>query len=68
MRVFKQHNRDFVRIAIKRERLKQLFLLKRRSKDVVSEEEIKALDKEIKQDIERINKVIGGILNGTTNK
>ena len=68
MKVFKNHNRDFVRIAIKREQLKQMIYAKRRNNEYVSEEKIKSLDKEIKQEIERINKVIGGILNGTANK
>lgn len=62
MRVFKKHNIDFVRVAIKREKLKQMVLSKRKNGEPISQEEIKKLDKEIKEDIARINKIIGEFL------
>jgi len=62
MRVFKKHNIDFVRVAVKREKLKQMVLSKRKNGEPISQEEIKKLDKEIKEDIARINKTIGEFL------
>lgn len=62
MRVFKKHNIDFVRVAVKREKLKQMVLSKRKNGEPISQEEIKKLDKEIKEDIARINKIIGDFL------
>lgn len=62
MRVFKKHNIDFVRVAVKREKLKQMVLSKRKNGEPISQEEIKKLDKEIKEDIARINKIIGEFL------
>lgn len=62
MRVFKKHNIDFVRVAVKREKLKQMVLSKRKNGEPISQEEIQKLDKEIKEDIARINKIIGEFL------
>jgi uncharacterized protein YdcH (DUF465 family) len=62
MQVFKKHNIDFVKIAVKREKLKQKLYAKRRSNELISQDEITQLDTEIKQDIARINELIGGFL------
>ena len=62
MRVFKKHNIDFVRVAVKREKLKQMVLSKRKNGEPISQEEIKKLNKEMKEDIARINKIIGEFL------
>lgn len=64
-KVFTKHNRDFVALALKREKLKQKLIIKRRSKVEISKEEkeeIKRLDKEIKAEYKRLNKLIEDIL------
>lgn len=64
-KVFTKHNRDFVALALKREKLKQKLIIKRRSKVEISKEEkeeINRLDKEIKAEYKRLNKLIEDIL------
>lgn len=61
MRVFKKHNIDFVKVAVKKEKLKQLLYRKRRG-EPIDPVEIAVLRKQIKESVKNINKVIGGFL------
>ncbi len=58
MTVFKKHNTDFVKLALKREKLKQKLYLKRRCNQQIPEEEIKKLSSEIKKDVSKLNNII----------
>lgn len=62
MQVFNKHKMDFIKLAMKREKQKQRIILKRRYNEPISQEEIDKADLEIKQDIARINELIGGFL------
>lgn len=67
MKVFKEHRNEFIKISLKREKLKILlqnkrFLKKEYEKEFCTKEEIEALRKDIREGIAKINKLIGGIL------
>ena len=64
MKVFREHNKEFVDIALKREKLKRRIILKRIGMEYTPEEKIikLELEKEIKEGIEKLNKIIGEYL------
>ena len=61
MKVFKEHKSDFIKLAVKREKQKQRRYMQRHNYDV-SPEEIAKAELEIKAEMEKINKLIGGFL------
>ena len=67
-KVFTKHNRDFVALALKKEKLKTKLLnvryLKKEGVKNYAKEDIEKLDKEIKKETERLNELIRGYING----
>lgn len=61
-KVFNEHKLDFVRMALKRQKLKQMYILQRNYGEILDVEEVTILRNEIKKEEERLNKLIGGLL------
>lgn len=57
MKVFNEHKSDFVKLAIRRDKLKQKLILQK-----MWSEELMKEKAEIKKEIKRLNNLIGGLL------
>lgn len=64
MQVFNKHKSDFVRLAVKRQKLKQRLIIWKNYGTPIDSVEIISLREEIKKETEILNKLIRECING----
>lgn len=64
MQVFNKHKSDFIRLSVKRQKLKQRLILYRNYGQMPDPVEIAVLRAEIKGETERLNELIRRYING----